>query len=69
VRCGFERLPPPCGWPNCPYIRVHNTWADHRAENAGDANRVAWKYYIFVQNEYGSIGAIDPDIENDANPA
>jgi hypothetical protein len=73
IRSGFERLPHPYGWPSCPYIRLHNTWSQHGTaaggNGGGTGSRVAWKYYIFFQNEYGTIGAIDPDIENDAEPA
>jgi hypothetical protein len=65
IRFGFVLTP--TGMPNVPYIQIHNTWAQRPAAAAN--GKVAWKYYIFVQDEKGNIAAIDPDIENESDPA
>jgi hypothetical protein len=45
-----------------PYLRVRDKWTKKGTQGK-------WKYTIVVQDANGNIGAIDPEIENDINPA
>jgi hypothetical protein len=58
---------PAPGGPPVPHLRLHNTWT--RVPAQGSNQTVGWKYFILFQDNEGNVGAIDPDIENDANPA
>jgi hypothetical protein len=58
---------PASGGPPVPYLRLHNTWT--RVPAQGSSEQVSWKYFILFQDNDGNVGAIDPDIENDAEPA
>lgn len=40
-------------------VHVQNTWDNH-----GQPNTFTWDFFIFVQDESGDVGIIDPDIEN-----
>jgi hypothetical protein len=49
-------------------IRVYDTFANKGkpGQQTGDGNaKVRWGYYIFFQDSLGTIGMIDPDVEND----
>jgi hypothetical protein len=49
-------------------IRVYDKHADknHNNPNPNDPPiKVRWGYYIFFQDSLGTIGMIDPDMEND----
>jgi hypothetical protein len=51
-------------------IRVFDTFKNKGQPGrvTGDGNaKVKWSYYIFFQTADGTIGMIDPEVENDAN--
>lgn len=45
-----------------PFVQVQDTFSKGPS---GDGPN--WKYYIIIQDNFGSIGVIDPDIENNNN--
>lgn len=46
-----------------PYVELHDT--DEEKDSQDGATKVQWKYYLLVQDNFGRLGVIDPDIEND----
>ncbi len=65
IQMGTDRANPPGSSPDVPYLILHDT----RVEKDQQTNdkKAAWKYFLIVQDNWGKIGVIDPDIENDAD--
>jgi len=61
VRFGDDDPSVPGGF-NVPYVSVKDKWDKKGADGK-------FKYMIAIQDCYGNVGIIDPDIENDLNPA
>ncbi len=60
IRFGSD--PRPGGGPDIPYVQLLDLFTAR-----GQAGN--FKYYIIIQSNFGEVGIIDPDIENENDPA
>lgn len=62
IRFGSD-VNPVAGGPGIPWVRL---WDNHGEANAKpDDGSADWEYFLIIQDNFGSIGAIDPEIENE----
>jgi hypothetical protein len=62
VRYGSD--PRPGGGPYIPFVEIVDLWNPASAANG----HASWDYMIMIQDNFGQVGAIDPDIENESVP-